>query len=96
MIASFKFALKHISRDYLNDTSLRIKAVYYFLRPNRKLSDPFLSLFLQKLIERDAAILGENQKYYINSQAHRERFRLWQTILTLLPILPIVQNYYYN
>ena len=28
-----------------------------------------------------------SQKFYINSMAHRERFRLWQTLLSILPKL---------
>ena len=35
------------------------------------------------MIEKDEKIVGASQKFYINSMAHRERFRLWQSLLAL-------------
>ena len=69
----------------MNDTSVRVKAIYYLLRTPSNLNENFFTTFLKKLIEKDKFVLSVNQKFYINSQIHRERFRLWQTIITLLP-----------
>jgi hypothetical protein len=40
---------------------------------------------LKSLLEKDRALIYNCHKFNINSLLHRERLRLWQTILTLLP-----------
>jgi hypothetical protein len=55
------------------------------LLTSKKLNKQFFHVFLLKLIEKDEQIISGSQKFYINSMAHRERFRLWQTLLTLFP-----------
>jgi hypothetical protein len=47
----------------------------------------FFDTLIQKTIEKDKNLTKENQKQYINSLLHRERFRLWQFVLILLPRL---------
>lgn len=62
-----------------------MKALNYFLREDSNLTEEFFTHFINRLIEKDKKILEGNTKLYINSLVHRERFRIWQTILTLLP-----------
>lgn len=61
-----------------------MKALYYCISNQFPLTDNFINLLLNKLIEKDQLILDGNIKLYINSLVHRERFRIWQTLLTLL------------
>jgi hypothetical protein len=70
----------------LNDSYIRSYTLY-FLLVSKKLNENFFKTFLHKLIEKDEQIIGSSHKFYINSMAHRERFRLWQSLLALLPKL---------
>jgi hypothetical protein len=64
----------------------------YYLLEEKKLSDQFFTEFIISLIEKDRACQCGNQKLYTNSLVHRERFRLWQCILTILPRFNNVTN----
>ncbi|RNA18150.1 putative methyltransferase TARBP1 [Brachionus plicatilis] len=73
-----------LKADYLNDSAIRMKALFYYLNNKSGLDENSYTLLLNKLIEKDKLILDGNLKLYINSLVHRERFRIWQTLLTLL------------
>jgi hypothetical protein len=70
----------------LYDASIRMKTLYYMLSSN-KLDQKFYNNLIQRIIEKDKTILKGVTKLYINSLVHRERFRLWQIIITILPKL---------
>ncbi|CAF0769437.1 unnamed protein product, partial [Brachionus calyciflorus] len=78
-----------IKADYLNDSAIRTRALYYYMSEDIGLSERFYTFFLNSLIDKDKLILNGNLKLYINSLVHRERFRIWQTILTLFQKLDI-------
>ena len=63
-----------------------MKTLYYLLSSN-KLDQNFYNNFILRLIQKDKTILKGVTKLYINSLVHRERFRLWQIIITILPKL---------
>lgn len=67
----------------MNDSTIRMKAIYFVISDQVALSSNFISLLLRKLIQKDKILLDGNTKLYINSLVHRERFRLWQTLLSL-------------
>ena len=82
--------LKKKFREYLNDLSVRLKSIFYLLDDNnksRKEAGPLQPVYFTKLIEslirKDKDLIGNSTKLYINSQIHRERFRLWQTLLSV-------------
>ncbi len=54
---------------------------------SNKLDQKFYNNLIQRIIEKDKTILKGVTKLYINSLVHRERFRLWQIIITILPKL---------
>ena len=57
----------------------------YYLLVSSKLNKEYFTKFLKSLLEKDRALIYNCHKFNINSLLHRERLRLWQTILTLLP-----------
>ena len=59
----------------------------YYLLEEKSLDDGFYGEFIRKLIEKDRKCQCGNLKLYTNSLVHRERFRLWQCVLTILPRL---------
>jgi tRNA G18 (ribose-2'-O)-methylase SpoU len=75
-----------LKADYLNDSSVRISTLNYILNSTH-LNSIFYSSFIEKLIYKDKSLADSNQKLFINSLVHRERFRLWQVILVILPKL---------
>ncbi len=68
------------------DASIRVKTLYYMLSSN-KLDQKFYNNLIQRIIEKDKTILKGVTKQNINSLVHRERFRLWQIIITIFPKL---------
>ena len=72
--------------DYLHDSHIRISTLNYILT-NQNLDEPFFNTLIQLLIEKDRTISNGNVKFSINSLIHRERLRIQQTILSLLPKL---------
>lgn len=70
-------------REYLDDCGIRICSVYYLIT-GKNLDDKFYGKLLDKLIEKDNYLVEGNTRLFINSLVHRERFRLWQFILTFL------------
>ncbi len=65
---------------------MRVCTIDYLITES-KLDNMFFDTLIQKTIEKDKNLTKENQKQYINSLLHRERFRLWQFVLILLPRL---------
>ena len=53
----------------------------------KSLNDDFYAEFIKLVIEKDKKCQSGNLKLYTNSLVHRERFRLWQSILIILPRL---------
>lgn len=54
------------------------------------LSPNYYTKVIDGLIKKDKELIGSSTKLYINSQLHRERFRIWQTLLTIYQHLPKV------
>lgn len=79
--------------EYLHDPSVRICSLYYLLNETR-LNEKFFKTFVENVIEKDKEFSFGNQKLYINSLVHRERFRLWQSVLAILPRLNEVSKNY--
>ena len=61
-----------------------MQTLYYLLKSS-KLNKEYFTNLLKQILGIDRLILNSSQKLHINSLMHRERLRLWQTILTLLP-----------
>lgn len=75
----------------MNDVSVRIRSVAYLIK-NRNLTPGYYTKFLNHLIRKDKGLIGSYSKLYINSQLHRERFRLWQTLILIYPRLNKVRS----
>jgi hypothetical protein len=72
--------------EYLHDMSVRTGMIYYLLNET-SLTDQFFNEFIKTVFEKDRQCQRGNLKLYTNSLVHRERFRLWQCILIILPRL---------
>lgn len=72
--------------EYLHDSFIRISTLNYLLT-SKTLDEKFFDTLIVKLIEKDQKMSEGNVKFYTNSLFHRERFRLLQTVLILLPKL---------
>ena len=59
----------------------------HYILEEKILSNEFYAEFIRFLIEKDIKCQNGNLKHYANSLVHRERFRLWQCVLIILPRL---------
>ena len=72
-----------LKAEYLHDAGVRITTLVYLLQSSG-LNERFYSAFIRQLIAKDECLAEANQKLFINSLVHRERFRLWQVVLVML------------
>ncbi len=72
--------------EYIHDTFIRVTTLNYILS-SKNLDKQFFGCLVDCLINRDRIICINNIRQQTNSQVHRERLRLLQTILVILPRL---------
>jgi len=72
-----------LKAEYLHDSGVRITTLLYLLQSSN-LNEHYYSELIRKLIAKDESLAETNQKLFINSLVHRERFRLWQVVLVML------------
>lgn len=73
-----------VHSEYQHDLGVRMCTLNYLLVSNH-LNNTFYDKLINAIIQKDQEFSEGKQKLYINSLVHREKFRLWQSILILLP-----------
>ncbi len=74
----------------MHDVGVRVRALNYILTET-KLDGSFFKFLIEKIVDKDVSLTRDNQKSFVNSLSHHERFRLWQFVLVLLPRLDQVR-----
>lgn len=72
--------------DYLHDSYIKVTALNYILT-SKNLNEQFFNTLVTELINKDQSLCTENIKFSTNSLVHRERIRIMQTLLAILPRL---------
>lgn len=72
--------------DYLQDAFIRVTALNYIL-VSKNLEESFFDKLVDSLMKRERELNASKLKPSINSVLHRERFRILQTLMSILPKL---------